>query len=302
MGRMRRRLRRGDDAEETRLRCVEISNRHDISFIILTWNSAASIEHCLASIHAVAKSLNVMTCVIDNGSTDETPAILQRAAERFPEIALDIVWLPENRGTTISRNIGIRHVADRARYLCILDSDAFITTEALQNMMCVLEETPHAGIVGPVLRSEDGTMQNSGRAVPTLTLKLLKVLPIASLRRRGEQMEEIEKPAGAVVPVGYLMSACWLMKSSLVRDIGLLDEHIFYAPEDVEYCLRAWTKGYRVLYDGRAAITHVWQRLSRKKLLSRHNWEHLKGLAYLFYKYRYCFRSRKFDRYRTQGE
>lgn len=284
------------------MRCVEIINRHDISFIILTWNSAASIGHCLASIHEVAKSLDVVTGVIDNGSTDETPVILQRAAKSFPEIALDIVWLPENRGTTISRNIGIRRVANRARYLCILDSDAFITTEALRNMMRVLEETPHAGIVGPMLRSEDGTVQNSGRAVPTLTLKLLKVLPIASLRRRGEQMEVIEKPAGAVVPVGYLMSACWLMKSSLVRDIGLLDEHIFYAPEDVEYCLRAWTKGYRVLYDGRVAITHVWQRLSRKKLLSRHNWEHLKGLAYLFWKYRYCFRSRKFDRYRIQGE
>lgn len=276
--------------------------KSDIAFIILTWNSATCIERCLASIHEVAKSLDVVTCVIDNGSTDETPAMLQRAAKCFPEIALDIVQLSENRGTTISRNIGIRRMANRARYLCILDSDAFITAEALREMMRVLEEMPHAGIVGPVLRSEDGTVQNSGRAVPTLTLKLLKVLPLAALRRRGEQMEVIEKPAGAVVPVGYLMSACWLMKSSLVQEIGLLDEHIFYAPEDVEYCLRAWTKGYRVLYDGRAAITHVWQRLSRKKLLSRHNWEHLKGLAYLFWKYRYCFRSRKFDRYRTQGE
>lgn len=275
---------------------------HDIAFVILTWNSAACIERCLAAITQAAASLDVLTCVIDNGSSDETPAILRRAAEQMPELSLELIALPENCGTTISRNLGIRRVADQARYLCILDSDAFITEAALRDMMRVLEGDPSAGIVGPMLQSEDGTVQNSGRAVPTLTLKLLKVLPIASLRRHGEQMEEIEKPPGAVVPVGYLMSACWLMKSSLVREIGFLDEHIFYAPEDVEYCLRAWTHGRRVLYDGRVAITHVWQRLSRRKLLSRHNWEHLKGLAYLFFKYRYCFRSRRFDRYRRQGE
>lgn len=271
----------------------------DIAFVILTWNSSACIERCLASVAKAAESFGIAACVIDNGSSDGTPAILRRCAERFPEIALEIITLQENCGTTISRNIGIRRMAGRARYLCILDSDAFITGEALRDMMCVLEEVPDAGLVGPILKSEDGTVQNSGRAVPTLTLKLLKILPIASLRRYGEQMEEVEKPAGAVVPVGYLMSACWLMRSSLVREIGLLDEHIFYAPEDVEYCLRAWNRGYRVLYDGRVAITHVWQRLSRRRLLSRHNWEHLKGLAYLFCKYRYCFRSRKFDRYRT---
>jgi len=271
----------------------------DIAFVILTWNSADCIERCLEAIATVTQTFDVLTCVIENGSLDETPMILRHCAERLPNIELEIVTMRENCGTTISRNIGIRRAVERARYLCILDSDAFITEEALLDMMRVLERDSTAGIVGPVLRSEDGAVQNSGRAVPTLTLKILKVLPFAALRRWGERMEEIEKPVGAVVPVGCLMSACWLMRSSLVRAIGLLDEHIFYAPEDVEYCLRAWTRGYRVLYDGRVAITHVWQRLSRRKLLSRHNWEHLKGLAYLFCKYRYCFCSRKFDRYRT---
>ena len=274
----------------------------DIAFVILTWNSADCIERCLHAVAMAAQSFDVLTCVIENGSSDETPVILERCAKRFPEIGLEMVKLPKNCGTTISRNLGIRRVAARAQYLCILDSDAFVTVEALRDMMRVLECDSTAGIVGPVLRGEDGAIQNSGRAVPTLTLKILKVLPIAACQSWGERMEKIEKPAGAVVPVGYLMSACWLMRSVLVRVIGLLDEHIFYAPEDVEYCLRAWTNGYRVLYDGRVSITHVWQRLSRKKLLSRHNWEHVKGLAYLFYKYHYCFRSRKFDRYRTQEE
>ena len=45
-----------------------------------------------------------------------------------------------------------------------------------------------------------------------------------------------------------------------------------------------------------AEIIHEWQRLSRKKLFSKHNYEHIKGLAYLFWKHRYAFRTSGLDR------
>ena len=92
------------------------------------------------------------------------------------------------------------------------------------------------------------------------------------------------------------MSACWLMRADLVHEIGLLDEKIFYAPEDVEYCLRAWENGYRVLLDRRVKIIHELQRLSRKKLISKHNWEHIKGLLYLYNKYGLWHSKEKYDR------
>ena len=92
------------------------------------------------------------------------------------------------------------------------------------------------------------------------------------------------------------MSACWLIKKEVIEHIGYLDEKIFYAPEDVEYCIRAWKNGYRIMYCRDAEIIHEWQRLSRKKLFSRHNWEHIKGLAYMFCKYRYCFNTDKLEK------
>ena len=113
-------------------------------------------------------------------------------------------------------------------------------------------------------------------------------------------MEYIAKSEGEVSPVGYLMSACWLIRRECIEDIGLLDENIFYAPEDVEYCIRAWKKGWHVLYDGRCSIIHEWQRLSRKKLISKHNWEHIKGLMYLFNKYGFYFSSERIDKYRKE--
>lgn len=263
--------------------------QYDISLIILTWNSMAYIEKCIKSIDKV-HSLKTKVYVIDNGSTDGTLQFLYALQEKLLHTELEVISLPENMGTTVSRNLGMKKAYKDSRYLCILDSDTEVNEAALQQLVRTLETDTGIGIVGPVMRGLDGTIQNSGRGIPTLKLKLFKVMPFQSLRRKGEAMEIIPKEQD-VTNVGYLMSACWMFPAKLVEQIGFLDEHIFYAPEDVEYCMRAWKNGYRVCYDKNAAIVHAWQRLSRKKLFSKHNWEHVKGLLYLFHQYGcYCKR------------
>lgn len=275
--------------------------KYDIAFVILTWNSAAYIERCVDSLEKGFSQLHIQACVVDNGSSDQTVEILRRKQQFCQRISLDIVSLKDNLGTTISRNIGINKVRENTRFICVLDSDTEVSETAFLDMIDVLENNPHIGVIGPRLESPDGSIQNSGRAVPTLTVKLLKVLPFAAFRKKGEAMEQVILSPNGLTRVGYLMSACWLFPKHIVDDVGLLDENIFYAPEDVEYCLRIWTHGYAVVYDSRVAILHIWQRLSRKRLLSKHNWEHIKGLLYLFSKYKFCFRRKKFDILMSKG-
>lgn len=263
--------------------------QYDISFIILTWNSMAYIEKCIKSIDEV-HSLKTKVYVVDNGSTDGTLQFLHALQKNLLHTELEVISLPKNMGTTVSRNLGIKKAYKNSRYLCVLDSDTEVNEDALQHLVQTLESDAEIGIVGPVMKGLDGTIQNSGRGIPTLQLKLFKVMPFQSLRRKGEQMEIIPKEQD-VTNVGYLMSACWMFSAKLVEQIGFLDERIFYAPEDVEYCMRAWKNGYRVCYDKNATIIHAWQRLSRKKLFSKLNWEHIKGLLYLFHQYGcYCKR------------
>ena len=269
--------------------------QYDISFVILTWNSSAYIEKCISSINKII-SLTTQIYVIDNGSTDGTLQILYNLQNKLLHTDLEIIPLPKNMGTTVSRNIGLKKSGMESKYICILDSDTEINEEAMHELVRTLENDVSIGIVGPVMKGLDGTIQNSGRGIPTLKVKLLKVMPFKSLRQKGEEMEIIPKNQ-AITNVGYLMSACWLFPSTLVTQIGLLDENIFYAPEDVEFCMRAWKKGYRVCYNNAAVIVHAWQRLSRKKLFSKHNWEHVKGLLYLFKKYNCYIKRPDYIRY-----
>ena len=269
----------------------------DIGFVILTWNSERYIEKCIESIFLL-RDFRVVICVVDNGSSDKTIQILKELKKHalVQEIDLDIIRLDKNRGTTVSRNLGIKKILHKIKNLCILDSDTVINKNAVLDMLQILHENKKNGIVGPKMATSGGVEQQSGRNIPSMKLKLLKVMPVKSLRRRSEELEHIADIHEDVAPVGYLMSACWFMRADFVRENGLLDEKIFYAPEDVEYCLRAWRNGYRVLLDRRVKIIHEWQRLSRKKLISKHNWEHIKGLLYLYNKYGLWFSKEKHDR------
>ena len=114
------------------------------------------------------------------------------------------------------------------------------------------------------------------------------------LQEKGEKMQtSIPATGTGCVEVGYLMSACWLMRTDVMREIGLFDERIFYAPEDADYCIRCWKIGYKVVYCYDAEIIHLWQRISRQKLVSKHNIEQLKGLTYLLKKHHYVFSTQK---------
>ena len=90
-------------------------------------------------------------------------------------------------------------------------------------------------------------------------------------------------------PVDYAISACWLMRREALDIVGLFDEKIFYAPEDVDYCARIRESGLLVSLTSDASIYHLTQRISRDKLISWMNWLHVKGLIYYFIKHRYCF-------------
>ena len=267
-----------------------------LGFVILTWNSEKVIGNCLESI-AKLKDYEVKVVVVDNGSTDETLIIIENHKQLFcDEKHLELLSLNCNMGTTKSRNMGIKKMHDRD-YICILDSDTVINQDAIDHMIDVLEIDARNGIVGPKMETSEGVLQNSGRHIPTIKEKIYKVLPFKSAQNKANHMERYDDIKGDVVrPVGYLMSACWLIKQEVIEDVGLLDENIFYAPEDVEYCIRVWRSNFRVLYDNNSSIIHEWQRLSRKKLISKHNYEHIKGLLYMYRKHKFLFNADKIEK------
>ena len=258
------------------------------AFVIIAWNSEAYIEKCVLSVLALeCRELDVW--VVDNGSTDGTPNILAGAV--VDDSRLHVVTEKTNLGTTRSRNIPLSAISRDTDYVCVLDSDTVVNQAAFDRMAEALEDET-IGVVGPTMANSRGKAQLSGRMFPTVGIKLGKACPLGNCSERAAEAERPQTPVlDGLQDVGYLLSACWFMPCSSLEAVGYLDEKIFYAPEDVDWCLRCHKAGLRVVRCHDAHIVHEYQRLSHKKLLSKTNFEHVKGLAYYFMKHRYLLKA-----------
>lgn len=263
-----------------------------IEFVILTWNSERYVRACLESVLGLqARSLRVY--VVDNGSVDGTLGILDELSNVYSN--LSIIRESTNLGTTISRNKALALIDEDSDFVCILDSDTVVNQEAFETLVEVLRGDVTIGIVGPAMSNSLGVKQLSGRNLPTLEIKICKAFPFGSIQKYGSDLEIPASPfCDGIQDVGYLLSACWLMPRHTLEEVGLLDEEIFYAPEDVDYCLRVHKAGLRVVYCKKATIIHEYQRISKKKFFSLTNIEHIKGLFHYFYKHRYCIKNPRF--------
>lgn len=92
-------------------------NRPLLSIVIPSYNGAAYLPRAVSSAFAFS-DLPLEVLVVDDGSTDDTPAVLQDLARDFPALK---TFRKDNGGLSSARNFGI----DRAsgRYLVLLDSD-----------------------------------------------------------------------------------------------------------------------------------------------------------------------------------
>lgn len=260
------------------------------AFVIIAWNSAAFIEKCVRSVLQL-DCRELVVWVVDNGSKDATPQLLSAIARE--DSRLHIITEEKNLGTTVSRNAALAQVTTDTDYICVLDSDTIVNQSAFEALASALADET-IGVVGPTMENSAGEMQLSGRALPTLGIKLGKACPFGGVSKRAADAEKPHAPIeNGVQNVGYLLSACWFMPFSTLQAVGMLDEKIFYAPEDVDWCLRCHKVGLRVVRCYEALIVHEYQRLSHKKAFSKTNFEHIKGLMYYFIKHGYLVRSPK---------
>ncbi len=269
-------------------------NEASCAFCILTWNSASYIDRCLDSVlHLPFREVRAF--VFDNGSTDGTPGhIAYRYKSEVEEGRVVLVCADSNTGTTRSRNALLSRIPEATDYICVLDSDTEVYPAAFEAMCAHYSADGGIGIgvMGPRMRNEEGELQFSGRSLPTLPIKLGKGIPVGFLRSIAADAEVCDTPVRCgLQDVGYLLSACWLLPYSTYREVGPLDEEIFYAPEDVDWCARVHKAGLRVVLAHDAEILHAYQRLSHKKLVSRTNASHVRGLAHYFVKHGYLLRS-----------
>ncbi|MDE0510627.1 MAG: glycosyltransferase family 2 protein, partial [Gammaproteobacteria bacterium] len=250
---------------------MEIEQNQDqqvtVSIIILTWNSEQQIGACLASLDRGLSEFPSEVIVIDNGSQDQTCAVIRKVR---PDAQL--LCNLENRGVAPARNQGIQLA--RGEYALILDDDTVVQPGALDVLIRYMEAHPEAGLCGPRLTDADGNLQLSCRRFPTLIDKLARRLPSILGQEIARKAEMADWDHRTIREVDYVIGACQVIRRRALQEVGLLDERIFYGPEDVDICLRLQQAGWQVVYNPDAVVVHEERRVSRS-LGSGLVWKHI---------------------------
>lgn len=252
--------------------------------IVLVWNAAPYLSRCIDSFRAAfdREGINYAFHVVDNGSTDGSVSEIKSYLFQFPE-HFSATFFQKNRGTTVSRNEALHRSA--STHVAFIDADTAFLDGSIKDILMTLDRRVDIGIIAPQLLYADGSVQPSVKRFPTMVQKLAKLPGIllggSSARRDFYAPEDLSRPFWAETAI----SAAWFFRRDLVSAIGLLDEAIFYAPEDLDYCVRSWKHGKKILYYPAVRVRHFTQQVSHKKPLSRLAGSHLAGLLRYYRKH-----------------
>lgn len=245
-----------------------------LSIILISWNSRPMLERCLLSLSKMYARPDVEIIWVDNGSSDGAS---QMVASLWPGVR--IVGLDRNYGVAYARNRGLE--MSRGKYLLLLDDDTESTSEVIDFMVEYMDANPDVGVCACALRDACGNLQASFKPYPGLGVKVRNVLKSWLKKESGKAL----LPKHMIEPE-YVIGACQLIRREAFDKVGLLDERIFYGPEDADFCIRVRKAGYRVCYLPTVSIMHRWRRISNRNPFSRISRLHIKALLYFYLKHR----------------
>ena len=242
----------------------------DLSIIIVSYNTKKLTVNCLGSIRRFVKRISYEVIIVDNGSTDGSVEALkdlrfkQSLALRAKNYDLKIIANKENRGFAAANNQGIKIA--QGRYILLLNSDTKLLENAFYEMVSWMDSNPRVGIATCQLINPDGSVQATGGYFPTLDrlflwATFLDDLPVVteivgSFHPHTPSFWTRSKFYIKERELDWVTGAFFLIRKEVAKDVGILDEDFFMYVEELEYCLRAKKKGWKVFFVPKSRVIH----------------------------------------------
>ena len=255
----------------------------NVSIVIISWKMKNLLQSCLQSIYKYTSGVKLEIIAIDNNSQDGTSEMIE---EGFPEVIL--LKNKENRGVAPARNQGMAIAA--GKYVLILDADVELIENTILKLYEFMESNPDCGVVGSKLVSTERQLQFSCKRFPNLLSFIFRRLEhFDGIRNsktlRYHTMQDWDHKE--IKEVDYLIGACQFIRGEVIKKIGMYDDKIFYGPEDIDFCLRIWKSGWKVIYYPFTQIVHHEQRITKKNIFSSISLKHFIGILYIYRKYNF---------------
>lgn len=209
---------------------------------VVTWNDTSMTAACLRSLFE-SDYPNLKVVLLDNGSSESCG---QRLKQQFPQV--DLIELPENRGFAGGGNLCLRRGLELgADYVQLIGNDSVLAKDAIGNLVRALEAQPKAAGASPLILNPGGeTVQFYWGTINRNQCRHIHHDYGGRLDSRNWPTRESE----------FVPFVCMIWRASVLREVGLLDESLFVACDDYDYCVRVANAGYKLLVVGDAYAEH----------------------------------------------
>ncbi len=231
--------------------------------VILNYRTPTMTMQAVEAALRATEGINGQIVVVDNDSADGSFDKL--SAQDWSETRVHVAQSGHNGGFGAGNNFGIRLGIGQQmargqgvpEFVLILNSDAFVDQGAIAVLMQHMRAHPKCGFACSQLYEDGVEAVHSSFRFPTIAGEFegaAKFGPISRLLKNSIVAPPIPTKT---CQVDWAAGASMMMRTAMLRDIGLFDESYFLYFEETDLCLRGARAGWQTHYVVESRVLHV---------------------------------------------
>ena len=217
-----------------------------VAIIIVNWKQYELTKSCLSTLKS-SKFNDFQIILIDNESNQKDLNDLKNQFDQVKTFTSE-----KNLGFTGANNIGINYaIKNQFEYVMLLNNDTEIDKNFINPLLEAFQKYNKLGAVQPVIMNfyQNKKVWNAG----------------GNLNKFFGYTSVIKKPKYINRKIDWISGCCILIKTVVIKKVGLLDENFFAYYEDVDWSIRIKKAGYDLAVVKSSLIYHHGSKASKNE-------------------------------------
>jgi GT2 family glycosyltransferase len=218
-----------------------------VSILLPTRDAYKLISACISSLFTISAGVEYELIIVDNGTVDRDALRLFESLDKHQNVSIIRDDGPFNYSALVNKGARVA----KGDVLCLLNNDTKVITENWLALLSAHAVRAEVGCVGPMLLYADHTVQHAG--------VVLGIGGIAGHAHKYLSSDALGFQARLQLCHNFsaVTGACLVVRRSLWCSLDGFDErHLPINYNDVDFCLRAISAGFRNLYVPQVKLCH----------------------------------------------
>jgi GT2 family glycosyltransferase len=261
----------------------------DLSIIIVNYETYDLTKQTIESVINHQYQFKYDIYLVDNASADGSIEKLQENFLKEIETGLiKFILNSENKGFAHANNMALRKID--SEYVLLLNSDTVVVDNCLEDSLNYMNTNENVGALGCKVVLPDNTLDKAcRRSFPDFNVSFYRMTGLSRIFPHSKRFGRYNLTylnENETYEVDSIVGAFMLVRSEVVRQIGLLDEKFFMYGEDIDWCYRIKAAKWKIIYFSDAKIVHYKGASNSKKQNTRLTYEFYRAM-YIFYNKHY---------------